>query len=50
MQPKGSNGGQNGANYCAINEMFGFELVASKVANCQMHFRNDVNKALARLD
>ena len=29
--------------------MFGLELVPSEVVSCQVHFKNDINKVLAKL-
>ena len=36
---------KNGANYCAIKEVFGVYFMTSKVVSCQMHFKNDANQA-----
>ena len=36
---------ENSANYCAIRKVFGFDFVTSKVVSCQMHYKNDVNRA-----
>ena len=35
---------ENGANYCAIQKVFGLDFVTSKVVSCQMHCQNDVNR------
>ena len=35
---------ENGANYCAIQKVFGLDFVTSKVVSCQMHYKNDVNR------
>ena len=40
--------GKNGSNYYGIKEVFGLEFMAFKVVSCQMHFKNDDNKASAR--
>ena len=29
---------ENGANYCAIQKVFGIDFVTSKVVSCQMHY------------
>ena len=40
---------ENGANYYAIKELIGVNFMNSKVDSCQMHYKNDINKALLRL-
>ena len=40
---------ENGANYCAIKQMFGLNFVTSKMVSCQMHYRHDVNMAAFRI-
>ena len=40
---------ENGANYCAIRKVFGLDFVTSKVVSCQMHYKNDVNRASLRI-
>ena len=40
---------ENGANYCAIRKVFGLEFVTTKVVSCQMHYKNDVNRASLRI-
>ena len=40
---------ENGANYCAIQKVFGLDFVTSKVVTCQMHYQNDVNRVSFRI-
>ena len=40
---------ENGANYCAIQKVFGFDFVTSKVVSCQMQYKNDVNRVSFRI-
>ena len=40
---------ENGANYCAIQKVFGLDFVTSKVVSCQMHYKNDVNRVSFRI-
>ena len=40
---------ENGANYCAIKKVFGLDFVTSKVVSCQMHYKNDANRASFRI-
>ena len=40
---------ENGAHYCAMRKVFGLDFVTSKVVSCQMHYRNDVNRASFRI-
>ena len=40
---------ENGANYCAIRKVFGLEFATSKVVSCQMHYKNDVNRASLKI-
>ena len=42
-------GNKNGVNYCAIKEVFCLDYLSSNLVYCQMHYKNDVNKALLRL-
>ena len=37
------------ANYCAVKQVFGLHFMTSKVVSCQMHYKNDVNKASFRI-
>ena len=45
FNPKSIMVDENGANYCAIRKVFGLEFATSKVVSCQMHYKNDVNRA-----
>ena len=38
-----------GANYCAIQKVFGLDFVTSKVVSCQVHYNNDVNRVSFRI-
>ena len=40
---------ENGAYYCAIQKVFGLDFVTSKVMSCQMHYKNNVNRASSGL-
>ena len=40
---------ENGANYCAIRKVFGLEFATTKVVSCQMHYKNDVNRASLKI-
>ena len=40
---------ENNANYCAIGKILGLDFVTSKVVSCQLHYKNDVNRASLRL-
>ena len=40
---------ENGANYCTIRKVFGLEFATSKVVHCQMHYKNDVNRASLKI-
>ena len=40
---------ENGANYWAIRKVFGLEFATSKVVSCQMHYKNDVNRASLKI-
>ena len=40
---------ENGANYCAIRKDFGLDFVTSKVVSCQMHYKNDANRASMKM-
>ena len=40
---------ENGANYCTIRKVFGLEIATSKVVSCQMHYKNDVNRASLKI-
>ena len=39
---------ENGANYCAIQKVFGIDFVTPKMISCQMHYKNDVNRVSFR--
>ena len=38
-----------GADYCAIQKVFGLDVVTSKVVSCQMDYKNDVNRVCFRI-
>ena len=40
---------ENGANYCAIQKVFGLDFVTARVVSCQMHYKNDVNRVSFRI-
>ena len=40
---------ENGANYCAIQKVFGLDFVISKLVSCQMHYKNDVSRVSFRI-
>ena len=40
---------EKGANYCAIRNVFGLEFATSKVVSCQMHYKNNVNRASLKI-
>ena len=40
---------ENSANYCTIRKVFGLEFATSKVVSCQMHYKNDVNRASLKI-
>ena len=40
---------ENGANYCTIRKVFGLEFATSKVVSCQMHYKNDINRASLKI-
>ena len=49
FNPKSIMVDENGANYCAIRKVFGLEFASSKVVSCQMHYKNDVNRASLKI-
>ena len=49
FNPKSIMVDENGANYCAIRNVFGLEFATSKVVSCQMHYKNDVNRASLKI-
>ena len=49
FNPKSIMVDENGANYCAIRNVFGLEFVKSKVVSCQMHYKNDVNRVSLKI-
>ena len=49
FNPKAIMVDENGANYCAIKQVFGLDFVMSKVVSCQMHCKHDVKKAFFRI-
>ena len=40
---------ENDANCCATQKVFGLDFVTSKVMSCQMHYKNDINRASFRI-
>ena len=49
FNPKSIMVDENGANYCTIRNVFGLEFATSKVVSCQMHYKNDVNRASLKI-
>ena len=49
FNPKSIMVDENGANYCAIRKVFGLEFATSKEVSCQMHYKNDVNRASLKI-
>ena len=49
FNPKSIMVDENGANYCAMRKVFGLECATSKVVSCQMHYKNDVNRASLKI-
>ena len=49
FNPRAITVDENGANYCAIQKVFGLDFVTSKVVSCQMHYKNDVNMVSFRI-
>ena len=49
FNPKSIMVDKNGANYCAIRKVFGLEFATTKVVSCQMHYKNDVNRASLKI-
>ena len=49
FNPKSIMVDENGANYCAIRKVFGLEFATTKVVSCQMHYKNDVNRASLKI-
>ena len=49
FNPKSIMVDENGANYCATRKVFGLEFATSKVVSCQMHYKNDVNRASLKI-
>ena len=47
--PKSIMVDENEANYCAIRKVFGLEFSTSKVVSCQMHYKNDMNRASLKI-
>ena len=41
---------KNGVNYCTIRQVFGLNFMTSKMVSCQMHYKNDINKASFRIE
>ena len=41
---------EHGTSFCGVREAFGLDFIMLRVVgNCQMHYRNDVNKASAKV-
>ena len=49
FNPKSIMVDENGANYCTIRKVFGLEFATTKVVSCQMHYKNDVNRASLKI-
>ena len=49
FNPKSIMVDENGANYCTIRKVFGLEFATSKVVSCQMHYKNDANRASLKI-
>ena len=49
FNPKSIMVDENGANSCAIRKVIGLEFATSKVVSCQMHHKNDVNRASLKI-
>ena len=49
FNPKSIMVDENGANYCTIRKVFGLEFATSKVVSCQMHYKNDMNRASLKI-
>ena len=49
FNPKSIMVDENSANYCAIRKVFGLEFTTSKVVSCEMHYKNDVNRASLKI-
>ena len=49
FNPKSIMVDENAANYCTIRKVFGLEFATSKVDSCQMHYKNDVNRASLKI-
>ena len=49
FNPKSIMVNENSANYCTIRKVFGLEFATSKVVSCQMHYKNDVNRASLKI-
>ena len=49
FNPKSIMVDENGANYCTIRKVFGLEFATSKVVSCQMHYKNDINRASLKI-
>ena len=49
FNPKSIMVDENDANYCTIRKVFGLEFATFKVVSCQMHYKNDVNRASLKI-
>ena len=49
FNPKSIMVDENSANYCTIRTDFGLEFATSKVVSCQMHYKNDLNRASLKI-
>ena len=49
FNPKSIMVDENRANYCTIRKVFGLEFATTKVVSCQMHYKNDMNKASLKI-
>ena len=49
FNPKSIMVDENGANYYAIRKVFELEFATSKAVSCQMHYKNDINRASLKI-
>ena len=49
FNPKSIMVDENSANYFTVRKVFGLEFATSKVVSCQMHYKNDVNRASLKI-
>ena len=49
FNPRAIMVGENSANYCVIQKVWGVNFVTSKVVSCQIHYKNDFNRVSFRI-